>query len=200
MRLTHIGFGSSPGPFFLIYLIHQLASILVLSFISLMLASRAERDPNTNQYTDRASKALDDVAGCIRLFNALMWASFTKKFEILLTPKGLSRMLSRGVMTRAQYECLVSIRPNKSGPQHAALQWIYIRLIKGMEEGAFPQTDTMESLCTTKLLDLRGTMGGVRDSLDGKIPLAYAQFVQLLVDIFLVLAPFGLYPELGMWR
>ena len=175
------------------------ASLSCLSF-RLLLATRAERDPKTNQYTDRASDALEDVAGYIRLFHALMWASFTKKFKILLTPKGLSRILSRGVMTRSQYDCLVGIRPNTSGPQDAALQWIYIRIVKGMEEGAFPQTPTMESMCTAKLLDLRRTMGGVGDSLDGKIPLSYAQFVLVLVDIFLVLSPFALYPELGMWR
>ena len=35
--------------------------------------------------------------------------------------------------------------------------------------------------------------------LAGRIPLAYAHFVQILVDSFLVLAPFALYVELGIW-
>lgn len=42
-------------------------------------------------------------------------------------------------------------------------------------------------------------MGGIENSLAAKIPLAYAQFVQVLVDIFLSLAPFALYSELGIW-
>ena len=46
---------------------------------------------------------------------------------------------------------------------------------------------------------MRGTLGGVGDSLDGKIPLAYAHFVQVIVDVFLSLAPFALYCELGIW-
>jgi len=51
----------------------------------------------------------------------------------------------------------------------------------------------------SKISDLRGTLGGVGDSLDGRIPIAYAHFVQLIVDIFLALAPFALYSELGIW-
>jgi predicted membrane chloride channel (bestrophin family) len=46
---------------------------------------------------------------------------------------------------------------------------------------------------------MRAIIGGIGDSLDAKFPLAYAQFVQVLVDIFLALAPFALYPALGIW-
>jgi len=42
-------------------------------------------------------------------------------------------------------------------------------------------------------------MGGIGDSLDAKIPLVYVQFVQLLVDVFLLLSPFALYCKLGIW-
>ena len=49
------------------------------------------------------------------------------------------------------------------------------------------------------LKDLRGTFAGIGDQLDGRIPLAYAHFVQVLVDSFLLIAPFALYSELGMW-
>lgn len=35
--------------------------------------------------------------------------------------------------------------------------------------------------------------------MDGRIPIVYAHFVQLIVDIFLALAPFALYCELGFW-
>ena len=47
--------------------------------------------------------------------------------------------------------------------------------------------------------DLRGTFAGIGDQLDGRIPLAYAHFVQVLVDSFLLIAPFALYSELGIW-
>jgi len=129
-----------------------------------------------------------------------MWASFAEKYRVLLTPKGLSRLLSRGVVTREQYKCLIDIQPISSAPQFAILQWIYIRLIKGIEEGAFAPSDCVEGAFTDKILDLRASMSGINVSLEGKIPLAYTHFVQVLVDVFLLLAPFGLYPELGLWR
>ena len=169
-----------------------------LNDISLLLASRAERDPKTNKYTARASKTLEEIAGCQRLFHALMWASFTRKFAILLTPKGLSRMLSMGVLTRKQYECLVDGN-NSDAATTTTLQWIYIRMIAGMQDGVFPNSATFEGVCTNAVLALNDSMYGIGDSLDAKIPLAYAQFVQLLVDSLLFLSPFALYSELGMW-
>jgi hypothetical protein len=47
--------------------------------------------------------------------------------------------------------------------------------------------------------DLRHTFHEIGGQLDGRIPLAYAHFVQVLVDSFLLIAPFALYPVLGMW-
>jgi predicted membrane chloride channel (bestrophin family) len=164
------------------------------------VASRAERDPKTHRYTPQASKALDDIAGYIRLFNALSWASLAKKFEVLLTPKAMNRMMSRGIMTRAQYETLMSVPPSTAGPQEITLQWIYIRLMKGIEDGVFPETETMEGVLTESVLGLRKVTNGIRSRLNAKVPLAYAHFVQFLVDFFLLMAPFGLYPELGIWR
>ncbi len=37
------------------------------------------------------------------------------------------------------------------------------------------------------------------DDLDGRMPLAYAHFVQILVDSLLFISSFALYAELGMW-
>ena len=100
--------------------------------------------------------------------------------------------------TRRQYDVLVSIRPNVC-PHHACLMWILARSLQGMKEGVLPNDDSIRRTLIDKLLALRGVEAGMGDSLDGRIPLAYAHFVQLLVDGFLVLAPFALYAELGVW-
>jgi predicted membrane chloride channel (bestrophin family) len=102
-------------------------------------------------------------------------------------------------MTRAQYDVLVSIRPNRCGPHYACLMWILARCLQGMREGALPNDDSLRRTIVDKVLTLRGVQAGMGDSLDGRIPLAYAHFVQLLVDAFLLLAPFALYSELGVW-
>jgi len=51
--------------------------------ISLLASTRAERNPLSNKFTPCALKTLDDVAGCVQLFNALMWSSFARKYRIL---------------------------------------------------------------------------------------------------------------------
>eukprot|EP00534_Pseudo-nitzschia_fraudulenta_P012756 CAMPEP_0201204256 /NCGR_PEP_ID=MMETSP0851-20130426/168487_1 /ASSEMBLY_ACC=CAM_ASM_000631 /TAXON_ID=183588 /ORGANISM="Pseudo-nitzschia fraudulenta, Strain WWA7" /LENGTH=604 /DNA_ID=CAMNT_0047492325 /DNA_START=89 /DNA_END=1900 /DNA_ORIENTATION=+ len=167
--------------------------------VSMMLACMAERDPKTGRYTDRSSSLLDDVAISCRLCHAFYWAGFIERFNVLLTPRGFSRMLSRGIMTPSQYDTLVGVHPNKCAPQHVTLMWIMSRILQGMTDGVIPNDPATRSMFMNKISDLRGTFGGIGDSLDGKIPLAYAQFVQALVDIFLVLAPFALYCELGIW-
>ncbi|KAL3910804.1 MAG: hypothetical protein SGARI_001947 [Bacillariaceae sp.] len=191
-----------------------------LNDVSMLLATTAEREPvkskeaivqqkeydsafftPTTQYTPRAQAFLDDVALYSRLYHALSWASLTKKFQILLTPRGLSRMLSRGIMTRQQYDTLVlGIKPNAlCAPHYACLMWMQARSLKAMKEGILPDDDSIRRTLIDKLLMLRGVQAGMGDSLDGRIPLAYAHFVQLLVDAFLVMAPFALYSELGVW-
>ena len=169
-----------------------------LNDISLVLACMVERNPKTGLYTDRGNSFLDEVAMSSRLCHAFSWAGLVKRFNVLLTPRGLSRMLSRGVMNRSQYDTLVGA--DDCGPQHVTLMWIMAQIFQGMREGIIPKDTAARGLLIGKVCDLRGTLGGVGDSLDGKIPLAYAHFVQLIVDIFLMLAPFALYSELGFWR
>ena len=163
---------------------------------SMMASARAERDPNTNGYTPKAAKALEDISHHCRLVNVLSWAALAPKFKALMTTTGLSRMLSRGLMTKKEFK-LLSKAP---GPHETALQWLFVRLMNGLEEGAFPNTTTVERVFTDNVLGLRLNAATIRNKLLGKIPLAYAHFVQFLVDFFLVLAPFALYPELGFWR
>jgi predicted membrane chloride channel (bestrophin family) len=107
-------------------------------------------------------------------------------------------MLSRGIMTRKQYNTLFSLKSN-GGPHNTCMMWILIRCLNGMKDGTIPNDPSLREILFDKFLDLRGTIGSVGDLLDGTIPLAYAHFVQLLVDSFLVIAPFALYAELGVW-
>ena len=108
-------------------------------------------------------------------------------------------MLSRGVMNKKQYDILTNLPPNANLPD-TVLQWILIRLTRGIDEGIWPKTETVEDVFTGRTLELRKVLIQIRAALLGKIPLAYAHFVQFLVDCFLVMAPLALYPELGFWR
>lgn len=165
--------------------------------IGLLLASTVERDEK-GRYTPRAEALIDDVASYSRLFHAFAWAKFAKRLEILLSTRGMSRMLSRGIISKKQFETLSKLNPN-GGPHNACMMWILMRTLKAKKQGIIPDDLALSHAIYEKLLDLRGTVAVIGDVLDGRIPLAYAHFVQILVDIFLGIAPFALYGELGVW-
>jgi len=50
-----------------------------------------------------------------------------------------------------------------------------------------------------QIATLRCTYATIADKLDGRMPLAYTHFVQILVDVFVWTAPIALYSELGAW-
>jgi len=165
--------------------------------IGLLLATTAERDAK-GKYTQKADELLDDVALCTRLFHVFMWANYAERFKILLTPRGMSRMFSRGVMTRKQYDILSNLRYNEK-PHEACMMWMKTRCLKGIREGALSDSSSVSDGLFGTINELRGTQASIGDAVAGRIPLAYTHFVQILVDTFLALAPFVLYSELGVW-
>ena len=107
-------------------------------------------------------------------------------------------MLSRGLLTRQQYQVLQSLDPSV-GVHIALLGWLTTRLVYATHDGTLVTTEGTEHLLLSKVCDLRATLTGVADILDGRMPLAYVHFVQILVDTFLIATPFALYAELGVW-
>jgi len=108
-------------------------------------------------------------------------------------------MLSRGIMTRKEYNTLTSLSSRNGGPHNACLTWILIKCLTAMKDKTLPDDHALRQILFHKMSDLRGTFAGISDQLDGRIPLAYAHIVQILVDCFLLIAPFALYWELGIW-
>jgi predicted membrane chloride channel (bestrophin family) len=127
-----------------------------------------------------------------------MWASFSKTLNVLLSDFGIRRMIGRGVLSRRQYATLQKLEPEVT-PQHACIVWIISRCLQGMKEQSIPDDLVLRDKIFERSLELQGYFAGVGGQLAGKIPLAYAHFVQILVDSFLLLAPFALYSELGIW-
>ncbi|KAL9188941.1 hypothetical protein ACHAXT_011431, partial [Thalassiosira profunda] len=165
--------------------------------VGLLLATSAARN-ETGYYTPEAEAVLDDVGNYSRLFHAFLWAKFVRSFGVLLSPRGMSRMLSRGLMTQAEFNAFQNI-DQRAGASNACLEWMTIRSLKGIEEGHIRQDSGMRHLLLSKISELRGTFAGIGDILDGRIPLAYTHIVQILVDSFLASAPIALYAELGVW-
>jgi hypothetical protein len=193
--------------------------------IGLLAASTVERDEQ-GKYTKKGEALLDEIGNYTRLFHVFFWAKYMNKFANLQSSRGMSRMLSRGIMTRTQYNTLTSLSSSNGGPHNACLTWILIKYLTAMKDKTLPNDHALRDMIFHKICgklsdstrrifvttrqapshilsllpkDLRRTAGGIGDQLDGRIPLAYAHIVQILVDCFLLIAPFALYSELGIW-
>lgn len=169
-----------------------------LNDINLLVAFSADREKGNGNYTAQATEVLEDVASYTRLFHAFTWASLSKKMNALRSVLGMRRLTSRGYMTAKQCDILGGLESHVQ-PQHAVLMWIVARISKGMKDGAVDDDQELRSQIYSKATQLQGTFAGIGGKLAGRMPLAYAHFVQVLVDAFLILAPFALYGELGIW-
>lgn len=68
---------------------------------------------------------------------------------------------------------------------------------EGFRDGVLVGGDGAERELIRKITDLRAEYFSIGDLCAGRMPLAYVQFVQILVDSLVWLAPFSLYSGLG---
>jgi len=173
-----------------------------ISNFHLLLAANAKRD-TTGSYTSQASTVLDDVAHFSRLFHCFLWASYAKRYSVLLTKAGLQTMACRGLLTSDQYKVLCTLEeqhPNaipQSSKLVPLLEWMLIRGQKGCDERHIrdPYGVTSKSL-QEEATGLRGSCFAISGKIKGRMPRAYSHLVQILVDSFLLLAPWGLHSKL----
>merc|ERR1719401_1672792 len=118
--------------------------------IGLLVASTVERDDQGN-YTKEGSKLLEDIGNYTRLFHVFCWAKYTKKFEILQSGRGMSRMLSRGIMNRKEYNTLTSLSSRNGGPHNACLTWILIKCLTAMKDKTLPDDHALRQILFHKI-------------------------------------------------
>ena len=71
-----------------------------------------------SRYTAESSQILQVMARYIRMFNLMTYASFTRSHRPILTPRGMRRLVERGLLTAREREVLV----DSELPPHAAAQ------------------------------------------------------------------------------
>ena len=107
-----------------------------LNDLDLALAAHAARkvpaspsEPST--YTSSARQLLDLTARYVRLFNLLAYASFTRSHRPILTPRGMRRLVERGLMTPQEREVLVEAEVPATQRHNCVLLWITRLFIEG---------------------------------------------------------------------
>ena len=132
------------------------------SDFGLILASSVERDHH-GAYTAESEALLNEVADYSRLYHAFAWARATKKFKIILSKRGISRMLSRGLIGRKQYDVISSLNDGANGPHNACLTWIIIKCLNAMKAKTLPNDHALRDLLFHATLQLRSFYAQVGD-------------------------------------
>ena len=154
-------------------------------------------------YTEPARQTLELMSRYIRVFNLLTYASFTGSHRPLLTPQGMRRLVDRGIITEDERQVLSEVQVPVTQRHNVMLLWI-IRLFQDARRaGHIEGSDGFEQQFLEKCHVIRGQYGAIGDELAGRMPLAYAHIVQVLVDVILWMYPFmafstGMTPVLGV--
>jgi predicted membrane chloride channel (bestrophin family) len=106
-------------------------------------------------------------------------------------------MASRGLITSRQLEVLQSLDVPNNELHSAPLEWMMIRANGAMQNGTMAGDTATKGQLLKQMIELRATCATIDDKVAGRMPLAYAHFVQILVDTFVLIAPFALYADLG---
>jgi len=167
-----------------------------LGDVNLLISANIKRGED-GVPTAEATEFVKEIAQFTRLYHMLMWASKTKRFAPLITPEGLKRMQSRGLMTIRQLEVLQNLETANDLLFSAPQQWMLIRSTQAMDEGILAADTPTRGKILGKMLEIGAKEGAISDSISGRMPLAYVHLVQIQVDALVIFAPLALYPELG---
>jgi len=166
-----------------------------LNDLSLTMAAHADRMTPSNPdeygtYTPGARQILELMARYVRVFNILTYASFTRSHRPILTPTGMRRLVERGVLTPTERQILVDGDVPATQRHNNILLWIVRVFIESREAGHIKGGSGFEQQFMEKVHVIRAQYGAIGDELQGRMPLAYAHIVQVLVDVILLMYPF----------
>jgi len=166
-----------------------------LNDLGLTLAAHATRStpsspdmPST--YTPQSRQALELVSRYVRVFNLLTYASFTRSHRPILTPRGMRRLVERGILTAKEREILSDAEVPATQRHNAVLIWLIRLFLEGRQSGIFEGGTGFEQQFMEKCHVIRAQYGAIGDELQGRMPLAYAHIVQILLDVVLWMYPF----------
>ena len=113
-----------------------------LNDLGMTLAAHACRNkpsspdvPST--YTPQSRQTLELVSRYVRVFNLLTYASFTRSHRPILTPRGMRRLVERGILTPKEQKILSDAEVPATQRHNAVLVWLIRLFLEGMQTGVF---------------------------------------------------------------
>lgn len=201
----------------------RINDICMLLTIGAQRGTRVNNTMGSSGYNEKASHLVRLCTRLIRVSHTFFWAStptisnglsdseqFLKDAEecslpiddahigpLLLSSYGLRTLMETGQLTSAEVQGLVKTGLTSSQYAYVLLVWVGLYAMDGMREGTLCCDSGFEENLLRQLTALRGEYFNIDDFRAGRMPLAYVQLMQILIDSLVVLAPFALYPELG---
>ena len=111
---------------------------------------------------------------------------------MLLSREGLELLVQYGQLTRQEMDALVATGLPPSQYPYVLLEWAGLRTIDGIEEGELRGGQGMEENLLRQFSQLRGEYFNIGDYNAGRMPMAYVQVLEVLVDTLVFLAPLGM--------
>jgi len=117
---------------------------------------------------------------------------------LLLSPYGLKALERVNQLSKEEKEGLMGSCLPPSQYAYILLVWVGVHLTEGLKNGTLRGGAGFEENLYRQLATLRACMFDIDDFRAGRMPLAYVQLVQVLVDSLIVISPFALYPSVGI--
>jgi hypothetical protein len=122
---------------------------------------------------------------------------------LLLSHDGLLGLVQAGELTSEEANALMTCGLPPNQYTYVLLEWVGLYIMDGLESGLLghygndDNNSGLEENLLRQLTAVRAEYFSIGDYSAGRMPLAYVQLVQVLVDSLVYLAPFALYSELG---
>jgi len=102
----------------------------------------------------------------------------------------MRRLVERGILTAKEREILSDAEVPATQRHNAVLIWLIRLFLEGRQSGIFEGGTGFEQQFMEKCHVIRAQYGAIGDELQGRMPLAYAHIVQVLLDVVLWMYPF----------
>ena len=189
-------------------------------------AKRSEtKDGIMSGFDEEAQGLVDACTRLIRLSHTFFWAStptysngvgdggvpdgdhlidlphdeqnFDAIGPLLLSPYGLRFLERADELTHEEVESLLASGLPPSQYPYILLEWVGLYALQGLRDGNLAGGTGIEDQMMKRLTEIRAEYFSIGDFAAGRMPVAYVQLVQILVDSLVWLSPFSLYSGLG---
>ena len=122
-------------------------------------AAAAPYPQKLGTYTKGSHSVLLLISRYVRLFNLLTYASFTRSHRPILTPRGMRRLVDRGIITGEEREALVDAKVPATQRHNAALLWIMRVFVEGRRAGHLGGGEGFEQNFLQRCHEIRAQYG-----------------------------------------